>query len=392
MSELLIKHLYERDFKTNNKAVYNILNGLLEKNQTNSSVAIVSACNVARCAIAYYKLSMKKSLTHEEGNQMNTFMLYAYRLVRGDAKKENDILKLYTPFTNDLKDDSIRTLVLTSRTLMNKFLTEDKRKFLKQAYKRLGYPIKELDYIDGGNVSNDNSLAYYIINEDLKYHERIDLMIKIVEKLKDIIEKSDPKEQNLLKDVVNIYNFTIVKENNKTEVDFGENKIEDRRLSNNLRYTKTFSIVYQLGIIFYQILTKSPCIPEILNSDQNEIDWNTILYWAYRNYTISSLSMAILQSCLYDRSWDTKNMPMYFHDSVHKKKKSLLKIEDPKDIINDPPKILDESDFLFYLNKEKTFLEIYGLKNFYSNTDKLEELDDVIYMTTKPISNNIVKK
>jgi len=298
------------------------------------------------------------------------YELYALAAVSNNEEAYYDIFNCYKPswWTSDYRDAYLKATVSSKMIVEDLLNTTEGQNILNEAYRLADYPIVELQNMKDLD-ENPKGLELYkvIAAETLRYHERIELMIAITKKVKELDFNSD----ELIK--VNIQNFTVGK---KMEVSFVDN-VSDMRCRNLFASSSNCVMypLYQLGIIFYQILTGEPFIPEILNSDQTELIWNRYLMKMYQKCTVSSMSLAILCSCLSDRNLETVSFG----------RRQLLKMDDIGDIDLDPPIFINISDMEKALEKEMTFLKRYQVKDIPAEG---EEADDVILMQVTNISKN----
>lgn len=370
-SKLLLRHINEPKYKNVNSMAYQVIKSYIEKNSDDASPIYLATTEIAVCACIYYCAfnGIKCSLLN--GYDDTIYTIYAMSLVHNNPNKVSAFYDARQPTWRDsvYKKDFIKNVVqykiLISKLCESK---EDKNEIVK-FYQDNRWPLIELESLDVIR-NNTKNLCDIIADEKLTYLSRIKLMIAIVETIKEIYEKKDEWHDY---SIFNIYNF-VLEENHK--ITFSE-KLADPRCVNMTEYGKPIDYFpsYQLGIIFYQVLSGTPYIPEILNTDLKEINWNSHIM--NMDCTVSSMSIAILKSCLVDRSLENRRLGKIMGDEI----------DFIRDICLDPPVFINIEDLLNALIIERDFLERYQI-SYYSEGNKnvRTESDNVILIQETNIS------
>lgn len=364
----MLRSLFDEQFNAVNNVAYETLIKFINNEDTKKKFIYKSAINVAKSACLYYSFKHKIDIIFPLDYNDTMYELYALATVSDNKEAYNYIFHLHKPDWKESKyKKAYLKAVLSSKNIIEDMLsTDDGKNVLIDSYNICHYPVKELDYMENFNKSKNGSELYKVIaDESLCYHQRIELMIAIAKNVQKLNSNDSMK--------INIYNFTVTQNN---EVSFVDN-VSDNRCQSHFTYINKAAErpLYQLGIIFYQILIKESFIPEILNSDKTELNWNRYLLNMYKKCTISSMSLAILRSCLLDRSFETVSIGIKNH----------LSMEDIDDIALDPPIFMSISDMIQALEMENKFLKRYQVKD---TSDGEDSADDVILMQVTNISKN----
>lgn len=370
-SKLLIKHINEPKYRNVNKMAFQAVKSYIENYCDDASPLYSATTNIVVCACIYYCLSNGMECTLLDGYDDTLYIIYAISLVCHEPNKVSAIYDVWEPTWRDsiYKKEFIKNVV-QSKALMYKFYeSKDGKAEIVKFYQESNWPQIELEWLEETD-NKTNGLCDFIKDHNLTYLSRIQLMINIVKTVKEIYEKKDEWRDYSL---FNIYNF-VLDENKK--ITFSE-RILDPRCVNRTEYGKPIDYFpsYQMGIIFYQVLSGTPYIPEILNTDLKEINWNNHIM--NMDCTVSSMSIAILKSCLVDRSLETRQIGKIMSDNI----------DFIRDICLDPPVFLNIEDLLNALEIERDFLERYQI-SYYSDDNKNEsnESDNVILIQETNIS------
>lgn len=363
---MLLRHLYMPKYAAVNEMAYTSLMEFLKGAESECPLISKSAVNVAKCAILYYEKLM--GLEHQTPLDDDETMYAIYAL----SEMSHDEEAFHQAFHNSVSNwkkspycEQYMRMMVGSRVMVEELSeTEAGISDLNMAYEAFGFPAVEVAAMANLNSQPQGDDLYKYISSPLRYHERIKLMILIAQKVKEMgfANKDYGK--------INVYNFFIGKES----VTY-EERVDDKRCVNLLTGKKDSFIkpLYQLGILFYQILAARPFIPEILNGDQTELVWNRYLMRMYKECVVSSFSMSILRSCLSDRNLET----------IYWGKSRDMKMDDMEDITSDPPIFLNVDDFIAALEQERRFLRRYEVKEI---SEDGEAADDVILMQVTDIS------
>lgn len=364
---LLLRHLFKPKYADVNKMAYISLLDYVGIGMEGYPLIYKSAVNVGKCACFYYEklngIEHKIQLDDDE----TIYAAYALSELSNDEEAFHQIFH----FTDSNWAESnyrefYMKMIVCSRTIMEELSeTPAGVRELKMAYDTLGFPTYEIDSMVELKTNRAGDDLYKYICSSLSYHERIELMRCIACRVEEIgFSYADYGK-------INIYNFNIGKDGSITY----EERVDDPRCLNLLVTTPSSFIkpLYQLGVLFYQVLTARPFIPEILNGDQTELIWNRYLMKMYRECVVSSFSLSILRSCLSDRNLET----------VYMGNRKELKMDEIEDITMDPPVFINVGELVKALEQERRFLRRYEVIEM---PDNKNEADDVILMQVTNIS------
>lgn len=363
---MLLRHLYKPKYAAVNEMAYKSLIEFLKGAEGDCPLIYKPAVSVAKCAVLYYEKLM--GIKHQSPLDDDETMCDVYALSEMSLDDESFYQIFHNSSSNwkqsPYGEQYMRMMVGSKIVVEELSETEAGISDLSMAYNAFGFPILEVEAMATFNSKPEGDALYKYISRPLRYHERIELMIRIAQKVKEIgfAYKDYGK--------INVYNF-IIGENSIAY----EERIDDIRCVNHLatRIESIIKPIYQLGILFYQILAARPFIPEILNGDQTELVWNRYLMKMYKECVVSSFSMSILRSCLSDRNLET----------VYLGRSRDITMDKMEDITMDPPIFLNLEDLIDALEQERRFLRRYEVKEI---SEDCEEADDVILMQVTNIS------